>query len=70
MDPVANFGTITNFVISVAVTLYGLIAWLRDRNLRGGAELPPPCLSLLVGVLVLLGFRLGRFTNCCRYGEP
>jgi hypothetical protein len=36
MDPVTHFGTITNFVISVVVTLYGLIAWLRDRDLGTG----------------------------------
>jgi hypothetical protein len=36
MDPVEDFGTVTNFVISLSVTLYGYLVWLRDRRLGAG----------------------------------
>jgi hypothetical protein len=33
MEPIRDFGTVTNFVLSLAVTLYGFFVWLRDKGL-------------------------------------
>lgn len=38
MRPVEDFGTVTNFVLSVSVIAYGFLVWLKDRAL--GTKLP------------------------------
>lgn len=41
MNTVTHFGTVTNFVISTSVTLYGFLAWLRNRDPRAEPRFRP-----------------------------